>query len=231
MTAPGALVLTIEDDLRVRKFLRASVTSHGYRWLEASSGEEGLRAAAQWVPDLLLLDLGLPDIDGVEIVKRLREWSALPIIVVSARTAEKQKVAALDAGADDYLSKPFGVPELLARIRAALRRSTFAREPAKPLFTSGPLHVDLERRKIEVDGVDVQLTAIEYKLLEVLVMNAGRVVTHRQLLERVWGPNSADQTQYLRVYVAHLRRKLEPDPLRPRLFLTEVGVGYRLQLL
>jgi two-component system, OmpR family, KDP operon response regulator KdpE len=229
MTAPGALVLIVEDDPQVRKFLRTSLTAHGYRWQEAVTGEEGLNAAEQWAPDLVLLDLGLPDLDGVRIVERIRGWSALPIIVVSARTQESTKVAALDAGADDYLTKPFGVPELLARIRAALRRSRFASEPAKPIFTSGPLQVDLEHRRVELDGAEVPLTAIEYKLLEVLVMHAGKVVTHRQLLEKVWGPNSAEQKQYLRVYMAHLRRKLEPDPVRPYLFATEVGVGYRLR--
>ena len=230
MTAPGPLVLSIEDDAQFRKFLRASLTAHGYRSLEAASGEEGVRAAKQWVPDLMLVDLGLPDVDGVEVVERIREWSARPILIVSARNQEEKKVEALDAGADDYLTKPFGVPELLARIRAALRRARHASEPAKPIFTSGALSVDLEHRRVELSGQEVQLTAIEYKLLEVLVMHAGMVMTHRQLLEQVWGPQSADQTQYLRVYMAHLRRKLEPDPLRARLFSTEVGVGYRLQL-
>jgi two-component system, OmpR family, KDP operon response regulator KdpE len=187
-----------------------------------------MKMSAQYAPELILLDLGLPDLDGIEIVARVRAWSGIPIIVVSARMQEAQKVIALDAGADDYLTKPFGIDELLARIRAALRRSLRAREPAAPVFTSGPLKVDLERRRVELDGEEVRLTAIEYKLLAVLVAHAGRVVTHKQLLELVWGPESGEQTQYLRVYIGHLRRKLEPNPLRARLFFTEVGVGYRL---
>jgi two-component system KDP operon response regulator KdpE len=230
MTAPGALVLVIEDDPPVRKLVLASLSSRAYRTIEARSAEEGLRMAEQYTPDLILLDLGLPDMDGLEIIARIRAWALIPIIILSARTQEAQKVIALDAGADDYLSKPFGVDELLARIRAALRRSVRLREAVSSVFVSGPLSVDLERRRVELNGTEIDLTAIEYKLLAALVEHAGNVVTHKQLLERVWGPQHGEQTQYLRVYMAHLRRKLELDPLRPQLFSTETGVGYRLRV-
>jgi two-component system, OmpR family, KDP operon response regulator KdpE len=227
--APGPLVLLIEDEAQVRRVLRPSLKAQGYRLVESAGGEEGLRLAAQYVPDIVLLDLGLPDIDGIDVTRRLRQWTAVPIIVLSARGQEKDKVAALDEGADDYLTKPFGFPELLARIRVALRH--VARIESRGIsteFVSGPLRVDLTARSVFVDDEEVRLTAIEYKLLAALIENAGKVVTHRHLLQAVWGPGHGDETQYLRVYMAHLRRKLERDPARPRIFRTEAGVGYRL---
>jgi two-component system KDP operon response regulator KdpE len=225
-----ALVLVIEDEPHVRRFLRAGLISHGLRVLEARNGEEGIRLASQYVPDVVLLDLGLPDIDGLEVTKALRAWSAMAIIVLSARGQEGQKVAALDTGADDYLTKPFGFPELLARIRAALRRAVRVEsDPKARVFTCGPLRVDLDLRRVYLDDEEVHLTPIEYKLLTVLIQHAGRVVTQKQLLEAVWGPEAVDQSHYLRVYMSYLRRKLEPDPARARFFVTEAGVGYRLQ--
>ncbi|MEQ1502476.1 MAG: response regulator [Myxococcota bacterium] len=223
MSATEPLVLVIEDDPQMRRFLRTSLPSQGYRVLEAATGEEGLSLAVQYVPDAVLLDLGLPDLDGVEVLGRLRAWSTVPVIVVSARERERQKIEALDAGADDYLTKPFGFGELLARLRVALRHA--ARRDAAPssVFVAGPLRVDLEARRVQVDGADVHLTPIEYKLLALLVRHAGRVVTHNQLLEGVWGPRSASQSPQLRVHLMHLRRKLGG-----RRFTTEPGVGYRL---
>lgn len=223
------LVLIVEDDPQVCRFLHTSLIAHAYRALECTTAADALRFAREQAPDIMLLDLSLPDLDGMEVVTRVRGWSTMPIIVISARALERQKVDALDAGADDYLTKPFGFEELLARIRTALRHATHAKQPP-PIFTSGPLVVDLTDRKVELDGEQVRLTTIEYKLLATLVAHAGRVVTHRQLLEEVWGNNHGDQIQYLRVYMGHLRRKLERDPLRPRLFLTEAGIGYRLRV-
>jgi len=224
------LVLVIEDDPQVRRFLRASLGAHGFKVLEAEDGETGVRMTTQHVPDVVLLDLGLPKLDGMEVTKRIRTWSRVPILVLSARGEERQKVEALDAGADDYLTKPFGFAELLARMRVALRRSArSATEAESSEITCGPLHVDLERRRVELDGKPIHLTPIEYKILTVLARNAGRVVTHRQILTEVWGPHSAEETQYLRVYMTHLRRKLEPDPGRARIFRNEAGVGYRLE--
>lgn len=222
-------ILLIEDDPQVRRFLRVSLTAQEFRLLEATDGEEGLRLAAQYVPDVILLDLGLPKLDGVEVARRLREWSTVPIIVLSAREREADKVAALDAGADDYLVKPFGFAELLARIRVALRHAAVAASGrAEPIFDNGVLRVDLSARRVWLDQVEVKLTAIEYKLLTTFVQHAGKVVTSRYLLEAVWGPNSAGKAHSLRVYIAHLRRKLEPDPSKSRLLQTEIGVGYRL---
>jgi two-component system KDP operon response regulator KdpE len=230
---PGVqpLVLIVDDELGVRRFLRAGLPTHGFRVIEAETGAAALRDAAQYVPDLVLLDLGLPDMDGLTVTRRLREWTAVPIVVLSARGQEAQKVLALDAGADDYLTKPFGFAELLARMRAALRRAArpSSGDPAT-VFESGPLRVDLERRRTHVEGREVRLTPTEYKLLAVLVKHAGRVVTHRQLLSEVWGPESAAESGYLRVYMTHLRRKLEPDRVGSRLFETEAGVGYRLRV-
>jgi two-component system, OmpR family, KDP operon response regulator KdpE len=216
-------VLVIEDDPQVRRFLRNTLPPQGYRLYEAATGAEGLSLATQYVPDLLLLDLGLPDLDGVEVIARLRAWSAMPIVVISARELERQKIEALDAGADDFLTKPFGFGELLARLRVALRHA--ARREAEPstVFSAGPLHVDLGARRVRVDAAEVHLTPLEFKLLAVLVRHAGRVVMHKQLLEAVWGPRSAHQTHYVRVHMMRLRRKLGR-----RLFTTEPGVGYRL---
>jgi len=225
----GPVVLVIEDDPQIRRFLRASLGTHGYRLFEATAGETGLVEAATRQPDIVILDLGLPDIDGLEVIRRLREWTALPIIVLSARGQERDKIAALDAGADDYVSKPFGVGELLARMRAALRHATRNPDDAgESTFSLGELHVDLPKRQVSVAGNQVHLTPIEYRLLTTLIRYAGKVLTHRQLLLEVWGPPYADQAHYLRVYMAQLRRKLEADPARPRYLLTEPGVGYRL---
>ncbi len=226
----GPVILIIEDEAQIRRFLRASLSTHNYRLQEALTGEEGLTKAATFQPDLIILDLGLPDIDGLEVTRRLREWTALPIIVLSARGQEQDKVAALDAGADDYLTKPFGVAELLARLRVALRHAQRSEaEQASPIYTSGELKVDLNRRQVFIADQEVHLTPIEYKLLGTLVKHAGKVVTHNQLLREVWGPGYAEETHYLRVYMGQLRHKLETEPARPRYILTEPGVGYRLQ--
>jgi two-component system KDP operon response regulator KdpE len=228
MTEAGPLILVIEDETQMRRFLRASLTSNGYRLVEAETAKQGLIEAASRNPDLILLDLGLPDEDGLTVTQRLREWTATPIIVISARGREEDKIKALDSGADDYVTKPFGVGELLARMRVALRHKTSA-DVAESQFAAGDLKVDLARRLVSVQGQDVHLTPIEYKLLTTLIKHAGRVVTHRQLLREVWGPNSSDQTQYLRVYMGQLRHKLETNPSHPVHLLTEPGVGYRLR--
>ena len=222
-------VVLIEDEAPIRRFLRAALVGHGYRLFEASTGEDGLVETATRQPEIVILDLGLPDMDGLEVIRRLREWSVVPIIVLSARGQERDKIVALDAGADDYVSKPFGVGELLARMRAALRHA--ARSPkdeTASTFSVGDLHVDLAHRQVLVAGKPVHLTPIEYRLLTTLIHHAGKVLTHRQLLQEVWGPHHGEQAHYLRVYVAQLRRKLETDPARPRYLLTEPGVGYRL---
>ena len=224
------LLLIVEDDVQMRKFLRASLSSHGYRLVEAETGKEGLSQAAAYNPDLILLDLGLPDIDGLEVTKRLREWASAPIIVISARGQEDDKINALDAGADDYLTKPFGTGELLARIRVALRHAARAgQERAEPVLSVGDLRIDLDKRTVHLAGSEVHLTPIEYKLLATLLKNAGKVLTHRQLLKEVWGPGHANNTQYLRVYMVQLRHKLEVDAARPRYLVTEPGIGYRLK--
>ena len=229
MPDPKPTVLVIEDEPPLQKFLRVTLGTQDYNVVEAITGEQGLRHAATARPDLIILDLGLPDIDGVEVTRRLREWSAIPIIVVSARGKEQDKVVALDAGADDYLTKPFGVAELLARVRVAMRHLAAVNpETGEPVFELGPLHIDLARREVTVDSKPVHLTPNEFKLLSVLVKNAGKVLTHRQLLKEVWGPGSADEPHYLRVYMNQLRQKLEADAARPKYLLTEPGVGYRL---
>ncbi len=224
------LVLVVEDEPQVMRFLRATLPAHGYRIAEAASGARALVEAQTRQPDLVLLDLGLPDLDGLEVTRRLREWSAVPIVVVSARGQEKDKVQALDAGADDYLTKPFGIDELLARMRVALRHAArVAGGGGLAVFEAGELKVDLEKRLVYRRGEEVRLTRTEYRLLATLVQHAGKVLTHRQLLREVWGPGAADEAHYLRVYMAQLRHKLEDDPARPRLLQTETGVGYRLR--
>ena len=224
----GPLVLLIEDEPAMRRFLRAALGTHEFRLVEAGTMREGLAQAAGRNPDVILLDLGLPDGDGLDATRQLREWTTTPIIVLSARGQEQDKIAALDAGADDYLTKPFSVGELLARMRVALRhRATGAEAPQ--LFEAGTLRVDLARRTVTVGENDVHLTPTEYRLLAMLVKHAGKVLTHRQLLLEVWGSHNATQTQALRVYVTQLRHKIEPDPARPRLLITEPGVGYRLK--
>ncbi|MCZ2074093.1 MAG: response regulator [Bryobacterales bacterium] len=224
------LVLVIEDDVQIRRFLRTTLTSSGYRLLEAATGNEGINKAALNAPDVIILDLGLPDLDGLEVMRRLREWSLIPVIVVSAREQERDKVAALDIGADDYLTKPFGTSELLARIRVAQRHALRQmQESEEPYFRVGGLHVDLAHRQVLIDDREVHLTPLEYRLLTTLVRFAGRVMTHRQLLREVWGPSYTNENHYLRVYMGQLRHKLEADPTRPRYLITEPGVGYRLK--
>jgi two-component system KDP operon response regulator KdpE len=224
------LVLVVEDEAQMRKFVRIALESHGQRVIEAATGAEGLSSAKSYVPDLVLLDLGLPDMDGLDIVRGVRAWSAMPILVISARGQEDSKVKALDAGADDYLTKPFGVPELLARIRVALRHAARGPDAASASVTMGSVRIDLVKRLVIVKGEEVHLTPIEFKLLSVLVKHAGMVTTHLYLLEQVWGPGHAHQMQYLRVYMTQLRHKLEAEPARPRYLVTEPGVGYRLKI-
>jgi two-component system KDP operon response regulator KdpE len=221
---PNALV--IDDELQIRRLLRASLEGNGYRVLEAATGQDGITQAAQHPPDVILLDLGLPDMDGVAVLKRLREWSRVPVLVLSVRDREEDKVAALDNGADDYVTKPFSTAELLARLRAAQRHGLPATE--SPIFHSGDLEVDLTGRIVRLKGQEVKLTATEYSLLRLFVQHAGKVLTHRLILKEVWGPAYVEQTHYLRVYIAHLREKLENEPSKPRLITTEPGVGYRL---
>jgi two-component system KDP operon response regulator KdpE len=224
------IILLIEDDPQIRRFLRASLVTQGYELIEAGTGREGLALAAARVPEVVLLDLGLPDMEGLEVIKQLRAWSGVPIIILSARGQERDKVANLDAGADDYLTKPFGVGELLARIRVALRKSLPAEESQQePIYSLGKIKVDFERRIVFRGQEEVHLTPIEYKLLAVLLKHRGKVVTHRQLLKEVWGPSYIEQNPYLRIFILNLRRKLEDDPTRPQYLLTEPGVGYRLR--
>jgi two-component system, OmpR family, KDP operon response regulator KdpE len=226
---PDPVVVLIEDELQIRRFLRATLAGQGYRLFEASTGSDGLIEVASRQPDVVIVDLGLPDMDGLDVIRRLREWTAVPVIVLSARGQERDKVTALDVGADDYVSKPFGAGELLARIRVALRHTAGAsHEGEDAAFTVGELEVDQLRRHVLLRGAEVKLTPIEYKLLTTLVRHAGKVVTHQQLLREVWGPSHDDQSHYVRVYMAHLRHKLEAEPARPRYLLTEPGVGYRL---
>jgi two-component system KDP operon response regulator KdpE len=227
------LVLVIEDEPQTRRFLRPVLKNRGFRLIEASTGRMGLEEAAAKRPEIILLDLGLPDIDGVEVTRKLREWSFVPIIVLSVRDREEEKIEALDAGADDYLTKPFGAGELLARMRVAQRhvlRAGPGAPQAAPLVSSGDLRIDLVNRIVTVAGEDVHLTPTEYELLAVLLRSPGKVITHRALLKEVWGNAYADHVEYLRVYMAQLRRKLEPDQARPRHIITEPGVGYRIRL-
>jgi two-component system KDP operon response regulator KdpE len=227
--ATGPVVVVIEDEPQIRRFLRPTLASQGYRVVEAASGEEGVVQAATRQPDIVILDLGLPDMDGLEVIRRLREWSAVPIVILSARGQERDKIAALDAGADDYVAKPFAVGELLARMRVALRHAArVASDSTDAIFVAGNIRIDLARRRVFVGDAEVRLTRTEYKLLTTLARHAGKVLTHRQLLVEVWGPPYADQTHYLRVYMGQLRHKLEAEPARPRFLLTEPGVGYRL---
>jgi len=229
MTELSIRVLIVDDEPQIRRFLRTSLSAHGYRIIEASGGQEAMTLLATERPELVLLDLGLPDMDGLEVIRRLREWSTVPIIVVSVRGREAEKIAALDGGADDYVTKPFGIGELLARMRTALRHRLQAEVDA-PVFRSAGLSVDLGRRLVSIDGQEVKLTPKEYDLLRILVTHAGKVITHRQLLREVWGPAAVHETHYLRVYIGQLRQKIEPDPAQPRYLLTEPGVGYRLRL-
>jgi len=218
--------LVIDDEKQIRRLLRIVLEDQSYRVLEAESGHQGLVEAAQRKPDVVLLDLGLPDMDGLEVLKRLREWSQVAVLILSVRDGPEDKVAALDAGADDYVAKPFESAELLARLRAIQRRGSANLE--EPFFQSGQLTIDFTSRTVTVKGKEVRLTATEYALLKVLAQHAGKVVTHKQLLREVWGPNSEEQSQYLRVYVAHLRKKIETVNAKEKLLRTETGIGYRL---
>jgi len=220
-------VLVVDDEEAIRRFLRVALTSQAYTVIEAISGQEALSAATAEKPDIIILDLGLPDIDGVEVTRLLRQWTQIPIIILSVRGSERDKIAALDGGADDYLTKPFGVGELLARLRAALRRT--AQTANEPIFTIGNLKVDLARRLVTVSGREIQLTPTEYELLRVLVTHAGKVLTHRHLLHEVWGTEYGEESHMLHVNISNLRRKIEPDPARPKFIITEPGVGYRLR--
>jgi two-component system KDP operon response regulator KdpE len=221
-----SIALVIDDEPQIRRLLRVTLEASGYQVVDAPTGQEGLVQAAQCRPNVVLLDLGLPDLDGVSVLKRLREWSRVPVLILSVKDRDAEKAAALDAGADDYVTKPFGTAELLARLRVALRHAD--KESEGPVFHSGQVVVDLADRRVTVGGKEVSFTATEYNLLRLLVRHAGKVLTHRFLLREIWGPNAENQSHYLRVYIARLREKLEADPSRPALLLTEPGIGYRL---
>jgi two-component system KDP operon response regulator KdpE len=219
-------ILVVEDEPEIRQFLRSSLGAEGYRVVESPNGRRAELDAGMHKPDLAIVDLGLPDFDGLQVIRHIREWSPMPIIVLSARIQERSKIDALDSGADDYITKPFGVGELLARVRVALRHSL--RPQAGKILSFGNVKIDFEKRQSQRDGAEIHFTAIEFKLLACLAKHLGMVVTHRQLLQQVWGPPHVEHTHYLRVYMKQLREKLEPDPVRPRYLLTETGVGYRL---
>lgn len=230
MSGAPANILLVEDELPIRRFLRPAIEAAGWRLAEAETGQRGILEVSQGRPDVIILDLGLPDMDGIEVVQRIREWSTLPIIILSARGQEKDKIAALDAGADDYIQKPFSVGELVARVRVALRHAASHAQPSPDSkVVAGEIIIDLVRRTVTRGGEEVHLTPIEYKLLTALAKHAGLVMTHRHLLREVWGPGHAEDSTYLRMFMRQLRRKLEDDPTKPRWLLTEIGVGYRLQ--
>jgi two-component system KDP operon response regulator KdpE len=230
MTESTPLVLVVDDEPQMRKFVRIALESNDYRVIEAATAAEAIQQAVSYTPDAVVLDLGLPDMDGMAVTRRLREWSTVPIVVISARGQEESKVKALDGGADDYLTKPFGAAELMARLRVALRHAAASREaPTSVVRVGGEVDIDLVKRLVHVRGEEVHLTPIEYKLLTTLVKHAGMVMTHRHLLEQVWGPGHAHQMQYLRVYMTQLRHKLEANPARPKFLVTEPGIGYRLK--
>lgn len=231
MTEDKGTILLIEDEPQMRRFLRVTLQGHGFRLIEAATGGEGLTQAATRNPDVVLLDLGLPDIDGLEVTRRIREWAQIPIIVISAREQEEDKIRTLDAGADDYLTKPFAAGELLARIRVALRHAAMRQSGREEsVFSLHDLRVDLVMRQVFIGKEEVHLTPIEYRLLTTLIKHAGKVMTHRQLMKEVWGPAYASQVHYLRIYMRQLRHKLETDPARPRFLINEPGVGYRLKV-
>jgi two-component system KDP operon response regulator KdpE len=225
MPSEGARILVIDDEHQIRRMLNVALSAHGYSLAEAASGKEGLNQALIFHPDVVVLDLGLPDVDGMEVIERLREWTQVPIIVLSVRERENDKISALDAGADDYLTKPFSMGELLARIRVAIKH--FAGPEDAPVLTFPDLTIDLARRIVLIRGQEVKLTPTEYEILKYLALHAGRVITHSQILRTVWGPNYQGETHYLRVYIGQLRRKIERNPTQPRYIMTEAGVGYR----
>jgi two-component system KDP operon response regulator KdpE len=229
MTETGLRILVIDDERPIRRFLRVSLSSHGHTVFEAVTGKEALAAAAENHPDIIFLDLGLPDMDGVEVIRLLREWSVVPIIVLSVRDQEEDKITALDAGADDYLTKPFGVGELQARMRGVLRRSVQAGK-TETVFQSEQLRVDLTLRQVWVNDAEVSLTPTEYDILKLMIQNAGKVLTHRQIITKVWGAGYEEESHLLRVNISNLRRKIEIDPARPRIIITEPGIGYRLRI-
>jgi len=224
-SAPTSVALVIDDEPQIRRLLRITLEANGYRVFDAATGQDGIVQAAQRRPDVVLLDLGLPDLDGITVLQRLREWSRVPVIILSVRDREDDKIAALDAGADDFVTKPFSTGELLARLRAALRH--LQPQGADAVFVAGDLEVDLSARVVRKDGQEVKLTPTEYSLLRLFVTHAGKVLTHRQLLTEVWGPKAVEQTHYLRVHIAHLREKLEAVPGQPDFIRTEPGIGYR----
>ncbi len=232
MNTPKLTALIIEDEKSIRSFIETTLNANGYRVVTAGSGLEGLSAATSNCPDVILLDLGLPDMDGLEVIRQIREWSLLPIIVISARTQEKEKVAALDAGTDDYITKPFGTSELLARIRTALRHQIQAGTSGKtpePIYQYQGLTIDFDKRLVTLDGQIIHLTQIEYKLVTLLAKNSGKVLTYDYIISHIWGPYADNNNQILRVNMAHIRRKLETNPAEPQYIFTEIGVGYRMQ--
>jgi two-component system, OmpR family, KDP operon response regulator KdpE len=222
-------VLVVDDEPQIARMLRTQLTARGYEVEHAATGHEGLLAVGDNPPDLVLLDVGLPDMDGLEVCKRLREWSAVPVIFLTVRDEERTKVQALDAGGDDYITKPFGMPELMARVRSVLRRAVEQPSAPSSIFESGDLRVDFAARQVTVGGQEVRLTPTEYELLRMFILHADKTLTHRQLLTQIWGPDATTETQYLHVFIRQLRRKLEPDPSRPRHLVTEPGVGYRFR--
>jgi len=224
----GAKILVIDDEVEIRRLLKIGLTAHGYDFVEAANGRDGLVQAATVRPDIVILDMGLPDMEGLEVVSQIRDWSQIPIIILSVRGQEHDKVKALDLGADDYLTKPFSMSELMARIRVALRHLGNLKD--EPVIQAGELWVDLSKRLVRVTGTEIHLTPTEYDLLKILVSNAGKVVTHRHILSSLWGNDSQDYSQYLRIYISHLRKKIEQDPNQPKFILTEPGVGYRLAI-
>ena len=231
MSKTDPVIIVIEDDPPIRRFLRTGLSTHGFAVFEADTGKQGIVEVGVRKPDLVILDLGLPDMDGVEVIKAIRAWSAIPIIILSARSSEQFKIDALDAGADDYLTKPFGIGELLARIRVALRHAIRPQEQMlNDVFVNANLKVDLLNRLVSIDDREIHLTPIQYRLLAVLVKYAGKVLTHQQILKEVWGPSYQENAHYLRIYMSQLRQKLETDPTQPKFLLTESGVGYRLKV-
>lgn len=224
----GAKILVIDDELEIRRLLKVGLTAHGYEFLEATNGQDGIYQAAVARPDMVLLDMGLPDLDGLSVVKQIREWSQIPIIILSVRGQDNDKVNALDLGADDYLTKPFSMSELMARIRVAMRHQGNLKD--EPTIQIGELWIDLARRQVKVQGIEIHLTPTEYDLLKILISNAGKVVTHRYLLTNIWGSDGQEYAQYLRIYISQVRKKIEKDPNQPKYILTEPGVGYRLAL-